>query len=141
MADLFATLWQTLTSGLPILLLHFVTTIVLLILGGALYMLITPFNERELIAQGNIAAGLALSGALVSITIPLAATLATNHIWLDIMLWGVIAVLVQLLTVTIATVLFRGLRSAIEQGNIAIAAVLVGVQLSIALLNAGAMVG
>ncbi|MBB1075803.1 DUF350 domain-containing protein [Rhodoferax sp. 4810] len=141
MADLFATLWQTLNSGLPILLLHFVTTLVLLALGAALYMVITPFNERELIAQGNIAAGLALSGALVSITIPLAATLATNHIWLDIMLWGIIAILVQLLTVTIATVLFRGFRSAIEQGNIAIAAVLVGVQLAIALLNAGAMVG
>jgi putative membrane protein len=139
--DTFSTLWQTLNSGLPILLLHFLTTVALLVLGVACYALVTPFRERELIRQGNSAAGLVLAGALISLAIPLAATLATSGVWLDIVLWGSVAVLLQLITFMIFILLFRGLRAAIEAGNVAAASLLVGVQLAIALLNAGAMAG
>lgn len=141
MSETLSTLWQTLSSGLPILLLHFVTTVALLILGGLLYSLLTPFRERELIRQGNAAAGLVFGGALIALAIPLAATLATSEVWLDILLWGGVAILIQLLTFLVFSLLFRGFRAAIEQGNLAVAAVLVGVQLAIALLNAGAMAG
>lgn len=141
MTDILSALWQTLTSGLPILLLHFFTTLVLLILGALLYTLITPFGERALIAEGNRAAGLVLGGALLSLAIPLAATLATSSLWLDIVLWGLVAVLIQLLTLAIFILLFRGFRAAIEAENIAAALMLVSVQLAIGLLNAGAMVG
>lgn len=37
--------------------------------------------------------------------------------------------------------LFRGLRAAIEMGNTAAAIALVGAQIAVALLNAGAMAG
>ncbi len=141
MTDILSALWQTLASGLPFLLLHFFTTLVLLILGALLYTLITPFRERALIAEGNRAAGLVLGGALLSLAIPLAATLATSSLWLDIVLWGLVAVLIQLLTLAIFILLFRGFRAAIEAENIAAALMLVSVQLAIGLLNAGAMAG
>lgn len=141
MTDILSALWQTLASGLPFLLLHFFTTLALLILGALLYTLITPFRERALIAEGNRAAGLVLGGALLSLAIPLAATLATSSLWLDIVLWGLVAVLIQLLTLAIFILLFRGFRAAIEAENIAAALMLVSVQLAIGLLNAGAMVG
>jgi len=134
-------LWQALDSGLPILLLHFVTTLTLLALGIAGYVWLTPFRERELIQNGNAAAGLALGGALVSLAIPLAATLASSALWLDIVLWGSVAVLLQLLALTVFAWWVRGLRAAIEAGNVAVAALLVGVQWAVALLNAGAMAG
>lgn len=141
MTDTFSTLWLTLNSGLPILLLHFFTTLVLLIIGGLLYVLITPFRERELIANGNRAAGLVMGGALLSLAIPLAATLAASGLWLDIVLWGLVAVLIQLLTLATFILLFRGFRAAIEADNVAAALMLVSVQLAIGLLNAGAMAG
>jgi putative membrane protein len=141
MLDIITALWQTLNSGLPVLLLQFLTTVILLILGISCYIFITPFNERALIAHGNRAAGLVLSGALISIAIPLAATLATTGIWLDIVLWGSVAVVIQLLTFLLFTALFRSFRAAIEADNLAIALVLVGIQLAIAVLNAGAMAG
>lgn len=141
MTDMFSALWQTLSGGLPLLLLYFFTALALLALGAACYALITPFRERELIAQGNVAAGLVLGGALVSLAIPLAATLATSAVWLDILLWGSVAILVQLLAFLLFSLLARGLSAAIEAGNSAAAAVLVGVQLAIALLNAGVMAG
>lgn len=141
MTDLFSTLWQTLSTGLPLLLLHFATTVALLVAGAALYSLLTPFRERELIAQGNRSAGLVLAGAVVSLAIPLAATLATSQVWLDVVLWGLVAVAIQLITFGVFTLLFRDLRGAIEQDNLAAALVLVGVQLAIGLLNAGTMAG
>lgn len=142
MTETFSALWQTLNSGLPVLLPQFLITLLLLALGAGAYVLVTPFRERELIRQGNAAAGLVLGGALVSLAIPLAATLATSRVWLDILLWGSVAVLLQLLTLLVFTALARGFfRDAIEAGNSAAAALLVGLQLAIALLNAGAMAG
>ena len=50
---------DVLGSGLPVLVLQFATTLALLGIGAAIYMALTPFHERELIAAGNTAAGIA----------------------------------------------------------------------------------
>ncbi len=82
-----------------------------------------------------------LAGALIALAIPLAATLANSTLALDILLWGIVALVLQLLTLGLATLLVRGLRDMIETGNIAAALALASVQVSVALLNAGAMSG
>lgn len=132
---------NSLGTGLPVLLLHFIVTLVLLGLGVACYMRITPFDERRLVATGNVAAGIALGGAIVGIAVPLAATLATSLVLLDIVIWGLVAVILQLVTFLAATLLLRDLRAMIEAGNIAAALILVGLQIGVAVLNAGAMAG
>jgi putative membrane protein len=103
-------------------------------------MVVTPFHERELLRNGNPAAATVLGGALAAITIPLAALLPTTGALLDILVWGVVAVLLQLLTVVIVLHLLRGMRAMIEAGQVAAAIPLVAAQLSIGLLNAAAMV-
>lgn len=132
---------DALQSGIPVLLLHFATTLVLLGLGVACYMAITPFHEPTLVAKGNVAAGIVLAGTVIALAIPLAATLATSAVWLDIALWGLVALLLQLVTFAIASIVVRRLRDMIEAGNIAAALMLVGIQVAVALLNAGAMAG
>jgi putative membrane protein len=127
-------------SGLPMLLLQFLLVLALLVAGIFIYMTVTPFRERELLRNGNPAAATVLGGALVALAIPLAALLATTGALLDILVWGVVAVLLQLLTVTIVSHLFRGIRTMIEEGQVAAAILLVAAQLSIGLLNAAAMV-
>jgi putative membrane protein len=131
---------DALGSGLPMLLLQFVLVLALLIAGIFIYMAITPFHERELLRNGNPAAATVLGGALVALAIPLAALLATTGALLDIFVWGVVAVLLQLLTVAIVSHLFRAMRVMIEAGQVAGAIPLVAAQLSIGLLNAAAMV-
>ena len=84
--------------------------------------------------------GPVLGGALVALAMSLAALLATTGALLDILVWGVVAVLLQLLTVAIVSHLLRGMRAMIEAGQVAAAIPLVAAQLSIALLNAAAMV-
>ena len=131
---------DALGRGLPMLLLQFLLVLALLVVGIFIYMAVTPFHERELVRNGNSAAATVLGGALVAIAIPLAALLATTGALLDILVWGVVAVLLQLLTVTIVLHSLRGMRAMIEAGQVAAAIPLVAAQLSIGLLNAAAMV-
>ncbi|MBC9206911.1 DUF350 domain-containing protein [Roseomonas aerophila] len=132
---------DTLRLGLPVLVLQFAVTLALLGIGVALYMAITPFHEMRLIREGNAAAGIVLGASLVALAIPLAATLATSQVTLDIVVWGIVALALQLLTFAVATLLLRGLREMIEAGNLGAAWMLAGLQLAVALLNAGAMAG
>lgn len=134
-------IFETLRAGLPVLVLQFAVTLALLALGVALYMAITPFHEMRLIRQGNAAAGVVLGASLVALAIPLAATLATSRVTLDIIVWGLVALVLQLLVFLAASLLIRGLRQMIEDGNLAAAWLLAGLQLAVALLNAGAMAG
>lgn len=131
----------TLQTGLPLLLLQFATTLVLLGLGVACYVALTPFHEWRLLRDGNAAAGVVLGGAVVALAIPLAATLATSLVTLDIALWGLVALVLQLVTFAAVALLVPGLRRMIEAGNVAAAFLLVGIQVAVALLNAGAMAG
>jgi putative membrane protein len=104
-------------------------------------MALTPFREAKLIRAGNPAAGIVLAGAIVALAIPLAATLATSLVTLDILIWGIVALVLQLIAFVAASRLIPGLRGMIEANNTAAAVMLVGVQLAVALLNAGAMAG
>jgi putative membrane protein len=131
---------SALGSGLPVLLLQFVVCIAMLVVGVVIYTKVTPFRERELMREGNVAAATVLSGAVVALAIPLAALLATTISVLDIVVWGIVAILLQLITVTITLHLMRGMRDMIIEGKVAAALPIVAAQLAIGLLNAAAMV-
>ena len=141
MESTFGSILTALGTGLPVLLVQLAVTLALLAVGVAVYTRITHFDERRLVAEGNAAGGLTLAGSIVALAIPLAATLATSAFVLDILLWGVVALILQLVAFAVATLLIRDLRGQIESGNVASAAALVGVQLGVALINAAAMAG
>ncbi|MGD9615337.1 MAG: DUF350 domain-containing protein [Alphaproteobacteria bacterium] len=126
--------------SLPVLLANFGLVLGLLIIGILVYMVVTPFHERELMRDGNTAAATVLGGALVALAIPLAALLATTGGLLDILVWGIVAVVLQLVTVSVFSLLMRRTRTQIEAGQVAAALPLVAAQISIGLLNAAVMV-
>jgi putative membrane protein len=134
------TVLGALGRGLPMLLSQFGVCLALLVVGLLVYMAVTPFRERELLRSGNAAAATVLGGALLALAIPLAALLATTAALLDLVVWGVVAVILQLVTVIVVSRLLRGMRGMIEAGQVAAAIPLVAAQLSIGLLNAAAMV-
>ena len=129
-----------LDSGLPVLLLQFVVCIVLLVLGVFVYTKVTPHREWKLLREGNVAAATVLSGAVVALAIPLAALLATTRAVLDIVVWGIVAILLQLVTVVVASYALRRMHLRIDDGNLAAALPIAAAQLAIALLNAAGMV-
>jgi len=136
----FAAILDALGSGLPKLIVQFVTCAVLLAIGVAIYVRVTPFREREMVAHGNAAAGTMLAGATLAMAIPLAAMLATSGTFLDVLVWGIVALILQLITLGVVALVMRNFRTMIEGGNIAAAVTLAGAQISVALLNAAAMV-
>ena len=136
----FAAILDALGSGLPKLIIQFVTCAVLLAIGVAIYVRVTPFREREMVEHGNAAAGTMLAGAILALAIPLAAMLATSGTFLDVLVWGIVALILQLITLGVVALVMRNFRTMIEGGNIAAAVTLAGAQISVALLNAAAMV-
>jgi putative membrane protein len=131
---------DALGSGLPHRLLQFLVTVALLVVGVTIYMAVTSFRERELVAEGNVAAGVVLGGAVLGLAIPLAALLATTSFLLDIIVWGVVALVIQLITLGVVALMLRRLRGMIEAGNVAAALILAAAQIAVALFNAAAMV-
>ncbi len=138
--DILAGIGEALGNGLPELLLHFVTVLILWGIGVGIYTTLTPYHERELIDGGNTAAGIVLAGAIIAIALPLAALLATSGQVVDILVWGVVAVLLQLATVGLVSLALRGLRRMVEADNMAGALVVAAAQIGVALMNAAAMV-
>ena len=132
---------QSLLSGFPVLLLHFAVTVAMLALGITIYILVTPYHELKLIRSGNTAAAVSISAAIVGMAIPLAICMATSvSIW-DIVIWGVVTLIIQILAYRIADALLRDLPTRIENGEIGAAILVLSIKLSVALINAAAIAG
>ncbi|NNG02525.1 MAG: DUF350 domain-containing protein [Inquilinus sp.] len=125
--------------GLPVLLAHSALTLLMFVVGLAIYVWITPHREFELVRQNNAAAAVALGGAMLGLAIPLAAAMANSVQLMEIALWGGVALLLQIIAYKIVDLVLRDLSAAIERGQIAPALVLVAAKLSAALVNAAAM--
>jgi putative membrane protein len=128
-------------SGFPLTLLHVCVALAILAGGAALYALVTPHREIQLIREGNSAAALSFGGVLVGIALPLAFALAASTSVLEIALWGATTIVVQLALFWAVDLLLRGLPQRIKQGEVAAAALLVAAKLAVAAILAAAVSG
>jgi putative membrane protein len=104
-----------------------------------LYLWITPYNELKLIKDGNVAAAVSLSGSVIGFTFPLAAAIRNSmHPW-DMMLWGIIAALVQLLVYVAVRYTLLNVVRRIPDGQVATGIVLGAISVSAGILNAACM--
>lgn len=133
--------WNSVVAGFPILLLHLATTTGLFLVGIAIYVWVTPYREIALIRQGNMAAAITLGGQMLALGIPLSTMMAHSVSLPDILLWGIVTVILQLIAFGAVAIVIRNLPQAIEQGALAPASVLAAGQIVAGLLNAAAMSG
>lgn len=126
-------------SALPIFVSHLALAIAIFAGGLAIYSLVTPIHEFRLLRAGNAAAGLALAGVTVGLGIAVAAAMAASYSLLDIAIWGVIAVIVQIAAFLGVELVLRGMAARVENGEIAAAAFLAAVQVSVGAINAAAL--
>src|ERR1700687_3549612 len=106
-------------AGFPAFLLYFVLALALLALFVAIYVRVTPYREIALIREGDVAASVLLSGALIVLSWPLASAIAHTVSPLDMFTWGVIALVVQLVVYAVTSRLVPHFREAIEAGRAA----------------------
>ena len=132
---------QSFLAGFPVLLLHFAVTLAMLGLGVLVYQKITPYHEMDLIRGGNNAAAISLSGAIVGLALPLAVCMARSvNVW-DIMIWGIVALIIQLLAYRIGDLVLKGLEDRIENNEIGAAILVAAIKLAVAMINAAAVAG
>jgi putative membrane protein len=132
---------QAFATGFPITLMHVGVTVLILIAAAGLYILLTPHREIALIREGNAAAAVSLGGVLVGLAMPLAVSLHASTNVIELGLWGVATVVVQLLIFRIVDFILRGLPKRIQEGEISAATLLVGAKLATALIVAAAVSG
>jgi putative membrane protein len=130
---------QAWAAGFPLVLLHGGVTLLILIAGAALYALITPHREIQLIRDGNAAAAVSFGGILVALAIPLSVSLVASKSLLDIGLWGAATLFVQLLVFRLTDLVLHGLPQRIREGEMAAAALLVCAKIATALVLAASV--
>jgi len=132
---------QAFAIGFPLTLLHAGVTMLILVLGTTLYAMLTPHKEIVLIRDGNAAAALSLGGVMIGLAIPLAVSLSASTSIVEIAVWGVATMAVQLLVFRIVDMVLRGLPQRIQDGEVAAAALLIGAKLATAFVLAAAVAG
>lgn len=132
---------QSFLAGFPVLLMHFLVTIVMLAVGVTIYVWITPHKDVALVREGNVAAAISLSGAILGLAIPLAMSMSVSVNVADIVIWGLLTLVIQLIVFRLADLLLRDLSARIEAGEVAAALLLSAIKLAVAAITAAAVSG
>ena len=120
--------------------IYFVSAMGLMAVFMAIYLHITPHAEIAQIRRGNMAATVALLGAVLGFALPLASCIAHSVSVVDMVIWALIALVVQVLVYFLSSRLVPQLTDGIDQGNVAHGAFLGGVALTVGVVNAACMV-
>ncbi|MEJ2817888.1 MULTISPECIES: DUF350 domain-containing protein [unclassified Caulobacter] len=104
------------------------------------YQWVTPYNEAKLIREGNVAAALALGGALVGYVLPLASALSNTVTLLEFCAWAALAGVLQIAAFTLVrVVVMKDVTARIEKGEVAAGVYLMSISLVVGVLNAACM--
>ncbi len=136
---MFFTKTITSLSGLGGFVAYFVVAVLLLIIFAEIYSRVTPYKEFQLIGDGNVAAACSMGGALLGFAIPLASVIAHSAGLIDMILWGIIALLVQLGTFMVVKKIFPTIVSDIPANQRSKGIFLGIVSLAVGILNAACM--
>ncbi len=104
-----------------------------------IYVLITPHKELTLIRKGNTAAAISLSGVLFGFLLPLASAIVHSVGLLDMVIWGIIALVTQIAAYIMARLLIPNLSKDISSGKVAQGIFLASLSLAVGLLDAACM--
>ena len=126
-------------ANLGAFLVYFGASVLLLAAFLALYTLVTPVKDWELIRAGNTAAAVALGGAVIGFCLPLGMAVARSHSLSDMVLWAAIALVVQLASYVAVHLLRRHEHGGLEAGDMSEAILLAAGSVGLGILNAACL--
>lgn len=126
-------------AGFDDFLVYLGVSLVLLAVFIAIYIRVTPYREMVLIREGNMAASFSLSGALLGFIVPLASAVTHSVNLVDMVIWGMIAMLVQIAAFVAVKLLIPSITRDIPEGKGAQGFFLGSISLGVGLLNAACM--
>jgi len=123
-------------------ILFFGTALLMVGIFLYLYALVTPYDDYKLIfEENNTTASLGFGGAIIGVSIPLYSALVSSVSYFDFVVWGSVAIIIQLIFAFIVTRL-KGkfsLEAKIEKDLVSVGILMAFLSICIGLLNAGAM--
>jgi putative membrane protein len=135
MSDQLSTFFASLSE----FLIFFVTAAVLTILFVVIYSRVTKHNEFALIKKNSMAAAVAFSGSLIGFALPLASTMINSVTVFEMVLWGVVALVVQVLVYLLIRLPMPRLSERIEADEVAAGLWLGACSMVAGILNAASM--
>ena len=99
----------------------------------------TPHPEITLIRDNNLAAATAFGGSLVGFSLPLASAIASSVALLDFVVWGIIAIVVQIIIFYLVRLPIPKISERIENGEMASGLWLGSASLAGGVLNAASL--
>ncbi len=126
-------------AGFDDFLVYLALSLALLAMFVAIYVRVTPHREIALIRAGNLGAAFSLSGALLGFIVPLASAVQHSVSLVDLAIWGLIALVVQIGAFVAVKVSIPTLTEDIAAGNSAQGFFLGALSLGVGLLNAACM--
>ena len=130
---------MTSLATLPAFLAYFALAMGLLGMFLAIYTAITPYPEWTLIRAGNTAAALSLAGATLGFCLPLTAAITHSVGLADMLVWGLVALIVQLLAFFLLRLTLGDMCAAIARGTMAPAIMVAAGSVAVGLLNAACL--
>lgn len=124
---------------LPLYFLFLGVSVLLLAAALGVYTLITPYREYALIRQGNSAAAVSLGGTAIGMAIALSSVASGTYAILDLVVWGGVALVCQLLVFIIVCIKLPGFRQGIEADKLGYGVTLAAFSIAMGILNAGAL--
>jgi putative membrane protein len=128
-----------LASAFPNFLRYIVVSFALAGLFLWIYVLITPWREFALIRGGNASAAVALIGALLGFCLPLANTIAHAVSLIDLVLWSLVALVVQVGVHVVMRLLLPHVQQSIEANDMAAGVMAGGFSVCFGLINAACL--
>ena len=126
-------------ANLSEFLLFFVAAAALTLIFVVLYTRVTRHNELALIKKNSTAAALAFSGSLVGFALPLASTMVNSVTVVEMVLWGLVALIVQVLVYLVIRLPMPRISERIEADEVAAGIWLGSCSIVAGILNAAAM--
>ena len=126
-------------AGFDNFLVYLAVSLVLLRVFVSIYIRVTPQAEFTLMREGNMAAAFSLSGAVLGFVIPLGAAVRYSVNLVDMAIWGVIALVVQIAAFMVVRLLVPTVCDDITKGNAAQGFFLGSTALGVGILNASCM--
>lgn len=118
---------------------YFVTAVAVLFVFQWIYTRVTPYDEVAMIKANKAAASVTYGGALIGFVLPLASVIANSVSLVDMLIWAVIAGVVQLLAFAVMRLFYPGLSDSIAANELAPAMKLAFVSIAVGILNAACM--
>ena len=126
-------------SGLPAFLIYFVVAAVLVAVYLYIYLWITPHDEFALMRADKPGAAIALGLSMIGFALPLTSAIAHANDVVDMTIWGIVALIVQILAYYLARIPMRDLSRRIAAGEVGPAIWLGCVSVTAGLINAASM--